>query len=106
EGVSRGGVLERLSRAHVAVDQLLMGWYGAFAVEAMALGRPVLAYIREEEPQDNPFGSRLPIVRTTAAGLTDELRTLLADRERLRELAKAGRRFVEEHHDPRQIART
>jgi glycosyltransferase involved in cell wall biosynthesis len=105
EGVTRDEVLARVVQADVVVDQLLIGWYGAFAVEAMALGRPVLAYVREDEPEDNPFGAELPIVRTTAAALADDLLALAGDGKRRLELGAAGRRFVEEHHDPRRIAR-
>ncbi len=105
EGVTRKATLERIARADLLVDQLLLGWYGSVAVEAMALGRPVMAYIREEEPADNPFGSRLPVARTTPATLAGDLRALAADRERRLELARAGRAFVEQEHDPRRIAR-
>lgn len=106
EGVSREVALERLASADLLVDQLILGWYGTVAVEAMALGRPAMAYIHEDEPEDNPFGAELPVVRTTPATLVDDLRAVAADRARLRELGVAGRRFVEQHHDPRQIART
>ena len=105
EGVTRDVALERLAAADLLVDQLLLGWYGTVAVEAMALGRPVLSYIREYEPEDNPFGADLPIVRTTPATLVDDLRALSAARDRVRELGVAGRAFVEEHHDPVAIAR-
>jgi glycosyltransferase involved in cell wall biosynthesis len=105
EGASQDEVLRRTAEADLVVDQLLLGWYGAFAVEAMAIGRPVLAYIRENEPDDNPFGAELPIVRTTPATLVDDLRLLAPDLERRRELGAAGRRFTEGHHDPRRIAR-
>ena len=105
EGVTRDVALERLAGADLLVDQLRLGWYGTVAVEAMALGRPVLSYIREDEPEDNPFGAGLPIVRTTSATLVDDLRALTAARDRLRELGVAGRAFVEEHHDPVAIAR-
>jgi glycosyltransferase involved in cell wall biosynthesis len=105
EGVTRDVALERLAAADLLVDQLRLGWYGTVAVEAMALGRPVLSYIREDELDDNPFGAELPIVRTTPATLADDLRALSAARERLRELGVAGRAFVEEHHDPVAIAR-
>jgi glycosyl transferase family 1 len=104
EGVTRVQVLERLAAADLVVDQLLMGWYGALAVEAMAIGRPVLARIREEQAADNPFGDALPVVRTSPATLAEELRALASDRDRRRRLGQAGRRFVEEHHDPRRIA--
>jgi glycosyltransferase involved in cell wall biosynthesis len=105
EGVTRTEVLERLRRADVVVDQLLIGWYGAFAVEAMALGRPALCYIREDEPGDNPFGDGLPIVRTSPESLAADLKAVLADRELRVGLAAKGRRFVETCHDPRLIAR-
>jgi glycosyltransferase involved in cell wall biosynthesis len=105
EGVSREVALERLASADLLVDQLMLGWYGTVAVEAMALGRPVMAYIHEDEPEDNPFGAELPVVRTSAATLVDDLGAVAADRARLRELGVAGRRFVEQHHDPQQIAR-
>jgi glycosyltransferase involved in cell wall biosynthesis len=106
EGVSREVALQRLARADLLVDQLMLGWYGTVAVEAMALGRPVMAYIREDEPEDNPFGPELPVVRTTPATLAVDLRALAADRDRRRELGVAGRSFVEQHHDPVALART
>jgi glycosyltransferase involved in cell wall biosynthesis len=105
EGVSREVALERLARADLLVDQLMLGWYGTVAVEAMALGRPAMAYIREDEQEDNPFGASLPIVRTTPATLVDDLRALVADRARLRDVGAAGRAFVEQHHDPVSVAR-
>jgi hypothetical protein len=105
EGVTRDVALERLAAADLLVDQLMLGWYGTVAVEAMALGRPVLSYIREDEPEDNPFGAELPIVRTTPATLVDDLRALSGNRDRRRELSVAGRAFVEQHHDPEAVAR-
>jgi glycosyltransferase involved in cell wall biosynthesis len=105
EGVTREETLERISSADILIDQLLLGWYGTVATEAMAVGRPVMAYIREDEPEDNPFGSRLPIVRTSPRTLVGDLRALAADGPGRFELAKAGPAFVQEAHDPRRIAR-
>jgi glycosyltransferase involved in cell wall biosynthesis len=106
EGVPRSHVLERLAYADVVVDQLLLGWYGGLAVEAMALGKPVLAHVREDEPEDNPFGPELPVMRATPVTVEDELRRLALDAAGRRRLGLAGRAFVERHHDPRRIART
>jgi hypothetical protein len=103
-GVSRDEVLAHCASAHIIVDQLLLGWYGALAVEGMALQRPVLANIREEEPEDNPFGEELPVVRTSVATLVDDLRALAGDRPRREALGVAGRAFVAKCHDPRRIA--
>jgi glycosyltransferase involved in cell wall biosynthesis len=105
EGVSRREALARYAKADIAIDQVRVGWYGGFAVEAMALGKPVLCYVKDDDPGDNPFGDELPLVRTTAATLQDDLRALLHDGERRAKLGTAGRRFVERHHDPRRVAR-
>ncbi|MDP9307242.1 MAG: glycosyltransferase [Actinomycetota bacterium] len=106
EGVMRDEVEGRIRAGHIVVDQLLLGWYGAVSVEAMALGRPVLCYVREDEPEDNPFGSELPIVRTTAESLAENLRRVALDADVRRRLGEEGRRFAAARHDPRHIART
>lgn len=105
EGVSRAKALELTREADVAVDQINLGWYGGYSVEAMCLGRPVLCYIREEDHADNPWGDELPIIRTTAETLRQDLRALIGDRDRMRKAAADGRSFVERRHDPRRIAR-
>ena len=45
EGLTRIEARRALERADVVVDQLVVGWYGGVAVEAMALGKPVVARI-------------------------------------------------------------
>jgi hypothetical protein len=105
EGVTRRQVLERVAAADLAIDQLNLGWYGGFAVECMALSRPVLCYLREDEPEDNPFGEKLPIVNTNPGTLQDDLRALAGDPDRLRRIGAESRRFVEWAHDPRAVAR-
>jgi hypothetical protein len=101
EGLTRQEVLTRTAAADVVVDQLIAGWYGGYAVEAMALAKPVLAYVDER----NPFGDRLPIITTGRATLADDLRRVAADAEGRKEAGAAGRRFVEEDHDPAAVAR-
>jgi len=106
EGVTRDEALVRFGAADVIVDQLRLGWYGGLAVEGMALGRPVLAAIRESDPADNPFGAALPIVRSGPERVRDDLRELLADPARRARIGAEGRAFVARHHDPRAVARS
>jgi glycosyltransferase involved in cell wall biosynthesis len=103
EGVTRDAVRTALEQADVYVDQLLVGWYGGTAVEAMALGRPVVAYIREDDLGHVPAEMRddLPIVRATPETLPDAIREALHRRD---ELAGRGRAFVERWHDPLKVA--
>ena len=90
-----------LAGADVVVDQLFMGWYGMVAVEAMALGKPVLCYIRDD------FEPRLgdcPIVRCTKEDLAGRLAELLADAGARRVLGERGRAYVERVHAAPVIA--
>jgi glycosyltransferase involved in cell wall biosynthesis len=97
------------ARADVAVDQLNAGWYGGFAVEAMAVGTPVVAWIRDDdlgvlEPR---MREALPVVRADPDSLTSTLRDVLASgRPALRELGLTSWRYVSEWHDPLRIAAT
>jgi hypothetical protein len=102
EGVSHGEAMRRFERADFAVDQLHIGWYGGFAVEMMALGRPVICHIDDE---DNPFGAELPVVRATPDTVRERIRDLVTDRDRRLSLGRDSRAFVEKHHDPRTVAR-
>jgi glycosyltransferase involved in cell wall biosynthesis len=93
---------ERLEQADVVVDQLFMGWYGMVAVEAMAMAKPVLCFIREDF---EPRLDRCPIVRCDDASLAERLAALLEDSARRRELGLAGREYAEREHAARGIAR-
>jgi glycosyltransferase involved in cell wall biosynthesis len=90
------------ARADLAVEQLLSGWHGVSAVEFMALGVPVVAYIKPEHQERFPD---LPIVSATPETITSVLRPLVADRARLRELGTASRAYVERVHDARVVTR-
>jgi glycosyltransferase involved in cell wall biosynthesis len=90
----------RYAPATVAVDQLHLGWYGLFAVEAMALEKPVLVYIRPD--LDRPD---LPVVRTTRERLAADLALLHGDRRRIDELGAAGRSYVARVHDLKAVSR-
>ena len=51
--------------ADLAIDQILGGWYGGFAVELMAMGKPVACFIRDEDLDVLPPQMReeIPILR-------------------------------------------
>src|SRR5205823_14039098 len=64
EGVPHDEARERYARADVVVDQLNAGWHGIFAVEAMALGKPVVTYLKPDvvTQAEQAYGIRVPIV--------------------------------------------
>jgi glycosyltransferase involved in cell wall biosynthesis len=91
-------------QADLVVDQLLAGWYGGLAVEAMALAKPVVSYIREEDLGFIPKAMRdeMPVIRAQPGTIYDTLKTL--DPASLPQLGRRGRAYVERWHDPRKLA--
>lgn len=108
ENMSRDEARRRYEQADILVDQLLAGWYGGVSMELMALGKPVVCYIRTEDLRFIPSEMRgmLPVVTATPASLFEVLRTLLAQGpEHWRRIGLAGRAYVERWHAPVQVAR-
>jgi glycosyltransferase involved in cell wall biosynthesis len=101
EGLRHDEAFERYKAADVVVDQLNAGWYGLFAIEAMALGKPVVTFLHDEAVRrtEAAFGIEVPLVSATAGTLREALRPLVADAARRRELGAASRAYVERVHD-------
>jgi len=106
ENVRHDEVGARLARADIVVDQLNSGWYGLFAIEAMAHGKPVLGYIHEEAAARtaDAFGVALPIVRTTKPTLVSDLSRLAASADDRRAKSQQSRAYVERVHDADRMA--
>jgi hypothetical protein len=107
EGRTHAEARAAYDRADLLVDQLLLGWYGALAVELMALGRPAVCSVDEERARRHVPAAMvddLPLVRAEAGDLADVLRSLLTDRRgEYPDLARRSRAFVERWHDPAAI---
>jgi glycosyltransferase involved in cell wall biosynthesis len=106
EGVHHEEARERYARADIVVDQLNAGWHGIFALEAMALGKPVVTYLREEtvDKAERAYGIRIPIVSATKETLVDALRPLVESPALRREVGAASRAYVERVHDVDRVA--
>jgi glycosyltransferase involved in cell wall biosynthesis len=106
EGVPHEVARERYAQADIVVDQLNAGWHGVFALEAMALGKPVVTYLKPElvARAEAGYGVRLPIVPATKETLADALRPLVESVALRREIGAASREYVERVHDVDRIA--
>lgn len=87
--------------ADFIVDQILCGSYGLLSVEAMALGKPVIAYIRDDLAPSFPAG--LPIISATPDTVAEKIRLLLDHPELKEELGRKGRRYVEQYHAKEKV---
>lgn len=101
EKMSHEKALEIYKKADIIIDQLLCGTYGMFSVEAMAMGKPVVAFIRDDVR--NKFPASLPIVQATPETLADVLLKLIQNPKERHELGIAGRRYVEEYHSAKRV---
>jgi hypothetical protein len=106
EGLPNEQARERYKAADIIVDQLKVGWYGVFAIEAMALGKPVVCYLHDDALRrtEDAFGVRVPIVNATPDTLTERLRPLVESTAERRRIGAASRAYVERLHDVDQIA--
>jgi glycosyltransferase involved in cell wall biosynthesis len=101
EGLRHDEARRHYERADIVVDQLNAGWYGIFALETMALGKPVLSYLRPEavEETERALGAGVPIVPVTKETLRDRIGELAAASDERRRIGAASRTYVETVHD-------
>jgi glycosyltransferase involved in cell wall biosynthesis len=106
EGLHHSEAFERYREADIVVDQLNAGWYGLFAIECMALGKPVVTFLRDEAVQatEKALGERVPIVRATKDDLRTRLEPLVASAAERRRIGAESRAYVERVHDLERVA--
>ncbi|MDD5218297.1 MAG: glycosyltransferase family 4 protein [Candidatus Omnitrophica bacterium] len=95
ERVSNEEALKMYAGADIVAEQFIIGWHGFTAIEAMALGKPVICYIRKSEYLLHP--EECPIVSADPDHLEQVLRDLIADAGKRKRLGAEGRRYVERY---------
>jgi len=90
----------------IVVDQLNAGWYGLFAIESMALGKPVVTFLHEQAVARTreAYGVDVPILNATKETLRGRLEELLEiGPDGRRTIGAASREYVERVHDAEQV---
>jgi hypothetical protein len=64
----------------------------------MALGKPVICYLREDLRRH--YSTDLPIISANPTNLTAVLEKLLSEPETWQLLGQAGQRYADKNHDP------
>jgi len=106
EGLHHAEAFERYRDADIVVDQLNAGWYGLFAIECMALGKPVVSFLHEEAVRRTEWELKehVPIVRATKGDLRAKLEQLVASPAERERIGAESRAYVERVHDLERVA--
>src|SRR4030095_562232 len=97
-----------MAEVDLVADQLIIGWYAMFAIEAMAMAKPVLCYLRDDLKRlyiDAGLveEAEIPLIQCTPASVKETLRRLMDDHEGLADAAHRGPAYVQRHHSTESV---
>jgi hypothetical protein len=98
----RAQALATVATCDVFLDQFVLGCEGLAAHEAMAMGKPVVCFIKPSLLSRYP--PSLPIVMADQNTLSKTISNLLENGPRRRELGIRSREYVDQYHDARKVA--
>lgn len=103
ERVPNDEVKRVMASVDIVADQLIVGWYAMFAIEAMAMGKPVLCFLREDLLSLYAISGlikpdEIPIINCGPFTVKDTLRYFLSHRDELASIGRRSREFVLKHH--------
>jgi glycosyltransferase involved in cell wall biosynthesis len=108
ENQSNKDVLERMSRSHILIDQVLPGTadlpsiIGMVSLEAMARGKAVVTTFDHEFRQHYP-GCPAVAIDYGKSQLKEAVRNLIADLDQANRLGVLGREYISDHHSPKVV---
>ena len=93
--------IESLKAADIIIDQLRIGWYGVLGVEAMALGKAVVCYIRDDLVGE--FGQQTPVLNANPDNLVEKLKMLIKDKSLQYQYCVAGHSWFKSRHSQSKV---
>lgn len=98
ERVPNQQALKIYQTADIIVDQVMVGFHGFFALEAMAMSKPVVCFIREPE-RYLIDAKNSPIINANPENIKEVLRSWVnASRSERLNRGLQGRNFIEKHY--------
>lgn len=82
--------------ADIVFDQCLIGFHGYFALEAMALGKPVMVFIRKPSYLLEP--GECPLVNVTRETIAARLREFANNRAALADIGRRSREYMARYY--------
>ena len=108
ENIPNTQALKMYAQADLVVDQVLIGWYGAFGVEVMKMGKPLAVFIRDEDlkfiPKQMAADLKEAIININPSNIEQVLEHYIHNPEMLMFKAAAGLDYVNNWHAPEYAA--
>jgi len=100
-GLSSVDALFEIGKCDIIVGKILptIGWIGRFELEAMALGKPVIAHVSDDLYEKY----KPPVHRTSPKTLKQDLEYLIEETDYRKQLANSGLVYVTKYHSPECI---
>jgi glycosyltransferase involved in cell wall biosynthesis len=93
-------------QADIIIDQLVYGWWGSSAIEAMCLGKPIICYLNEglknEFLKAFPQYQTLPVIEANTDNIYNVIKKLVSDKNFRDEAGVKARAFAENHFDAKK----
>ena len=101
-GVPNSEVMALFASCDLVADQFIAGFHGYTALEAMALGKPVLCYLRDPDMAIDP--ATCPIINVWPDTVYDTLKDCLDGRHDLAALGRRSRNYAEHYYSLEAVA--
>tara|TARA_X000000950_G_scaffold28547_1_gene30699 strand:+ start:2509 stop:3720 length:1212 start_codon:yes stop_codon:yes gene_type:complete len=104
QGKPNSEILQEIGKADVIADQLVIGWYAMFALEAMCMQKPVICYLRQDlidlyiSSGNLESESEIPIINSNIREIKATLQGILSHEIDINAAARKGSAFVEKYH--------
>lgn len=99
ENMKRKEAFDIYQNADIIIDQIRIGTYGVFAIEGMAMAKPVITYLMPSMELALP--EELPIVSANKDTIKQKLKELISNEEARKSIGEKGRIYAETYHDYR-----
>lgn len=96
-------ILLAIREADVVLDQLVIGWYAMFALEAMAMEKPVICYLADDLLNLFEFaglvqGKEIPIINANVRNIKNVLKQIYTGKINLERTGRESRLYAQKHH--------
>ena len=98
ENIPHSELKKKYEECDIFIDQVLGGWYGTASIEAMAIGRPTVCFLRESYFEYIDYADSIPIINADPDTLYDVLKKIIYNKQDLPNLGEKSRKFVETIH--------